>query len=308
MNRSSFFIKNKALFGSFPTQQAVEELEQEGVRFFVDLTHSDERKIVPYKTQYTYISYPILDRNTPDNIFEFILFIVRLSNIVYSLKHKELLYIHCKGGHGRSGVVVAILLSYMFELVPEKALEYTTKYHSKRKVMREKWRIMGSPQTYQQKSFVFFCCKPVNFYRAYKTGFTAGFSNFSPHTVHIKDFGIFPTSEAALQAYKEPNNTEYVQKLENSISPVVAKTLGKKCKIRDDWDTISEDIMYRILQLKFEQHDYLKDSILSTRLCPIVQQTRGDDYWGIGDGDGKNLLGKSLTKLRNSYYQELLME
>ena len=236
------------------------------------------------------------------------LFIVYLSNIIYSLKHKELIYIHCKGGHGRSGVVVAILLSYIFKLAPEKALEYTTKYHCKRKVMREKWRIMGSPQTFQQKSFVFFCCKPVNFYRAYKIGFTAGFSNFSPHSVYIKDFGTFPTSEAALQAYKDPTNKEYIKKLENSISPIMAKTLGKKSNIRDDWDDISFDIMYKILQLKFDQHDYLKDTLMSTRLCPIIQNTRGDNYWGIGNGEGQNLLGKSLTKLRNSYYQKLLLE
>ena len=38
MNYCSYFIKDKALFGSYPTQQSVEELEQEGVRYFVDLT------------------------------------------------------------------------------------------------------------------------------------------------------------------------------------------------------------------------------------------------------------------------------
>ena len=35
MDRSSFFIKNRAMFVSFPTQQAVEELEKEGVRFLL---------------------------------------------------------------------------------------------------------------------------------------------------------------------------------------------------------------------------------------------------------------------------------
>lgn len=306
MDRSSFFIKNKAMFGSFPTQQAVEEFEKEGVRFFVDLTHHDERKIVPYKTKYSYISHPIVDRNTPNNILDFILFIVRLSSIIYSLKSGELLYIHCKGGHGRSGVVVAILLSYMFKLSPEKALEYTTKYHSKRKVMRERWRIMGSPQTYQQKSFVFFCCKPLNFYRAYKMGFTAGFSNFSPHPVYIKDFGLFPTSEAAIHAYKDPTNLEYIKKLQSFLSPVFAKNLSKKINVRDDWDYVSYNIMYEIVKLKFDQHPCLKDGLISTRLCPIIQQTRGDDYWGIGDGKGKNLLGEALTKLRDDYYKKML--
>jgi hypothetical protein len=35
MERSSYFIKDKALFGSYPTQESVEELEKEGVRYFI---------------------------------------------------------------------------------------------------------------------------------------------------------------------------------------------------------------------------------------------------------------------------------
>lgn len=309
MDRSSFFIKNKAMFGSFPTQQAVEELEKEGVRFFVDLTHHNERKIVPYKTKYTYISYPIIDRNTPHNILEFILMIVRLSNIIYSLKSGELLYIHCKGGHGRSGVMVAVLLSYMFKLSPEKSLKFTAKYHSNRKVMREKWRLVGSPQTCQQKSFVFFCCKPLYFYKSsYKVGNTIGFSTFSPHPVYIKDFGVFPTSESAIQAYKDPTNKEYIKKLQNSLDPVFAKKLSKQINVRKDWSEVCYNIIYRIIKLKFEQHPYLKDVLINTKLCPLIQETSDDDYWDMGDAvKGKNLIGDILTKLRNSYYQEMLI-
>ena len=166
MNRSSYFIKNRALFGSFPTQEAVGELEQAGVRFFVNLTHSDERKIEPYTTKYTYISYPIADRQVPRDRQSFARFIVKLADIICSIPPDELLYVHCKGGHGRSGVVVAVLLCYMFGLGPNQALEYTTRYHSKRNEMREKWRKIGSPQTYQQKSFVYHFCKPINFSRA----------------------------------------------------------------------------------------------------------------------------------------------
>jgi len=107
MDRSSFFIKDKALFGSFPTQDAVEELETIGVRYFIDLTHSHETKIVPYETRYTYISFPIPDRRIPVNILEFSSFIVKLSDIILGCGRIKIIYIHCKGGHGRSGVVVA---------------------------------------------------------------------------------------------------------------------------------------------------------------------------------------------------------
>jgi hypothetical protein len=43
MDSSSFFIENKALFGSFPTQDKVRLLESEGVRWFINLT--DNRSI-----------------------------------------------------------------------------------------------------------------------------------------------------------------------------------------------------------------------------------------------------------------------
>ena len=46
MEYASFFITDKALFGSFPTQAQVEELESTGVRYFVDLTNPNESKIV----------------------------------------------------------------------------------------------------------------------------------------------------------------------------------------------------------------------------------------------------------------------
>ena len=38
MNNCSYFIKDRAMFGSYPTQEAVQELEHEGVIYFVNLT------------------------------------------------------------------------------------------------------------------------------------------------------------------------------------------------------------------------------------------------------------------------------
>ena len=44
MDNSSYFIKNRSLFGSFPTQESVQELEEHGVRYFVDLTDITREK------------------------------------------------------------------------------------------------------------------------------------------------------------------------------------------------------------------------------------------------------------------------
>ena len=304
MERSSYFIKDRALFGSFPTQEAVEELEKMGVRHFVNLTHSHERKITPYKTQYNYLSFPITDHQVPEDSHVFACFVVKLADIIYDLEKGELIYIHCKGGHGRSGVVVASLLCHIFEMRPADALNHTTMYHSNRKTMREKWRQIGSPQTYQQKGFVHQLCKTVYFYRAYKIGSTAGFSNFTIFPVTIKDFGTFPTSEAALQAYKDPNNLEYVKKQISARSPLVSKKLGNKVQVRDNWKEVREEIMYKILKCKFSQHPYLKQTLLNTGLSPIIHRTMSDSVWGDGGGKGLNLLGKSLVRLRTHYQRE----
>jgi hypothetical protein len=99
MDKTSYFIKNVGLFGSFPSQETVKELEDEGVRIFVDLTFNNEKNIVPYNTEYKYLSFPIKDRFYPENKKEFSKFILELTNLIYKLKKNEKIYIHCKGGH-----------------------------------------------------------------------------------------------------------------------------------------------------------------------------------------------------------------
>jgi len=57
-----------------------------------------------------------------------------------NFKNHQKLYVHCKGGHGRAGVVVASILCYYYNIEPNRALELTTQYHSQREEMRAKWR------------------------------------------------------------------------------------------------------------------------------------------------------------------------
>ena len=161
MERSSYFIENKALFGSYPTQKSIDELEKNGVKYFINLTYNIEKKITPYKTNYIYINYPIHDQGVPKDIKSFSKFILNIVTIINSLKNNELIYIHCKGGHGRSGLVVACLLCYIYNLHPKNALLQTKHYHNNRPVMNHKWRLIGSPQTIEQKNFVYKFFKPL---------------------------------------------------------------------------------------------------------------------------------------------------
>jgi ribA/ribD-fused uncharacterized protein len=301
MDRCSYFIKDKAMFGSFPTQEAVDELEKEGVRYFVDLTYSTEKKIVPYVTNYSYINYPIHDQGVPSNWNTFSHFIIKVINIIKNLKPEERLYLHCKGGHGRGGTVTAVILCQLFSMTPHEALEYTTKYHNNRRVMKDKWRKLGSPQTYTQKQFVCKFFEPLRIYQSTKN--LSCFSNFSNHAVHIEGIGTFPTAEAAFQAHKYIDNKQYVNEQLNSISPYHSKSIGEQI-INTDWENIKYNIMFKIIKLKIEQNKGVLDKLLISGLKPILYYIKDDDYWGVGnDSTGSNIIGNILMEIRLIYYE-----
>ncbi len=298
MDKSSYFIRNKALFGSFPDQNSVKELEAAGVRVFVNLTYNHEKKISPYQTNYQQISFPIPDREIPENITEFSCFIVNLTNIIQKqLNEGELIYLHCKGGHGRSGVVVACILAYMFNISPKDAIATTTECHSRRKTMREKWRKIGSPQTFLQKKFVHDLFKTISFSRSSNSVLKDAFSNFSPYPLKIKDMGCFPTVQSALEAYKNSSDKAYVRQQMLAQSPYISKKLGRQVVLRNDWVKVRDNIFYQLVKMKFDQHPGIKTVLLSTGLGKIIQtnNTVNSDY-------DMSMLGDVLTRIRNNYY------
>lgn len=290
MENSSYFIKNKALFGSYPTQEIVKELEDIGVKYFVNLTFNNEKKIQPYITENEYIHFPIPDRSYPHNKREFAGFLLRLSEIIMNLRGPDKIYIHCKGGHGRSGIVVACLLCNLFGLTPEKSLEKTTMYHSNRPRMREKWRSIGAPQTPRQKSFVYKFFSPIYLNRVQLVGLTSGFSTFSKEPIFVPEIGTFQTIEAAYQAYQFIDDKNYVSSLLKVKRGYDACVLGKESP------TVSKrDIFYKLIKLKLEQYEDFEEKLLSTNLKPIHDNIRGDIT---------NIYGKMLVCVRNEIFRE----
>ena len=302
MNRCSFFIKNKALFGGFPIQEYVDEYESNGVRHFINLTYDNETKIKPYKTNYNYIQFPIKDHRVPTDWKLFSIFIIKIANIINNLSLNEKIYIHCKAGHGRSGVVVACLLCYLYNYSPSDAITKTNKYHNKRVILKEKWKKIGSPQTRAQKHFITKFFEPLYVYNnCYKNYFSYGFSNESNISVTIPNYGMFLSAEAAFQSFKDPENNFYVGKLEVSSSSEETFLISSTCKKKSDWDSKKDDIMYKILNLKFEQHEDIKNNLINTGLRKIIIIS-DNNYWGYSDNLGLNKLGILLMKLRENIY------
>jgi predicted NAD-dependent protein-ADP-ribosyltransferase YbiA (DUF1768 family)/protein-tyrosine phosphatase len=278
MSRSSFFIKNKALFGSYPTQEYVNELENDGVKYFIDLTCPGEKRIKPYVTQYEYIRYPIHDRKIPNDVVSFSKLILKICKILKSFDDTDgkSLYIHCRGGHGRSGIVVACVLVEYFKISVGKALALTKKYHSNRKDMKERWRIIGSPQTYMQKNFVFKLFEPLFF-----DGTHSVLSMDSKHPVKIEIIGSYSNTKEAYAAGK------------NMFS------------VDNNWENTKFSVMYTILYHKFKQNNDACCMLLSTGLRKLMYNVKKEVCWGTDGIVGKNMLGKLLIKIREKLFIDI---
>jgi len=154
---AAFFIKDQCLFGAYPTQHQIQELEEWGVDLIVNLTSRHEKNIRTYSTFVKTINFIISDNKAPENVLEFCALIIHITKLI---DQNQKIYIHCKGGHGRSGVLVASILCYKDRITPHEAIQLTTKYHSTRPIharrpkMNEYWKSKGSPQTNEQKQFV----------------------------------------------------------------------------------------------------------------------------------------------------------
>ena len=306
MNNYSFFIKDKALFGNYPSDENIDTYEKMGVKYFVNLT-CDYEKLPEYKVSNTStkINYYIKDRNFPKNLQTFSSFLIYICNIIKKLENNDKIYIHCRGGHGRSGIVVACILCYLNNITPEKAIELTTQYHNNRPNLKEKWIKLGSPQTIGQKKFVINMFKPLYFYKAYKSGPTVGLSNFSKHKI-TTNLGEFYNSEAAFQASKDPNNKKYINKLKNMQKAYNAKLYGNKIKVTDpNWEQNKVKIMTGILLEKVKQNDDIKETLLKSGLKPIIQYNKIDNFWGSGiDYKGQNHIGKIWMQIRLKIYEK----
>jgi N-glycosidase YbiA len=136
--------------------------------------------------------------------------------------------------------------------------------------------------------------------RFYETSRPYGcFSNFA--RVPLRLDGVeWPTSEHAFQARKFTCSDDR-ERIRQAPTPFVAADMGRDRSraLRPDWDMVRDDVMREVLAAKFDQHASLRDVLLSTGECHLVEHTANDRYWGDGgDGTGKNRLGELLMEVR----------
>ena len=158
---------NVLFFGGYPTEEWLDVLLKNDTKIFVDTTTEEEKEmyhLLDYRSKVQNLEYhhfPILDNNIPNDIGRFKEFVFLLSEKLMRLEEGEKMYIHCKGGHGRSGMLVACVLCYFLNIYPEKALHLTTVAHSERENLRSKWKNVRCPQTFRQRKFVIDVFRPI---------------------------------------------------------------------------------------------------------------------------------------------------
>ena len=115
----------------------------------------------------------------------------------------------------------------------------------------------------------------------------------------------FENNEAAFQAAKCPERmTEFCR-----LNPSEAKRLGRRVKLRGDWEAVKDTVMYEICKAKFSQNPDLADKLVATKDAELIEgNTWGDRIWGVCDGVGENRLGKILMRVRAVLYTTMLIE
>lgn len=145
------FIEDRALFGAYPTQERIRQLEDMGVNLIVDLTVPGEKKCVQYVTDIEIIKFPIQDGKAPMNKIEFCKLVLEISD---KIDQGYYVFIHCRAGHGRSGLFVACLMAYRMRINPKEAIEIMTEYHAQRTNLKP-YNRRKAPLWWDQKQFVY---------------------------------------------------------------------------------------------------------------------------------------------------------
>lgn len=155
----SYYIGSKNVFaGEYPGDKYGEKAETKlqqmilfGVRHFIDLT--EEGELTPYAQllppDCTHTRFPIRDVSTPKSVDD----VYRLMETIKALANRDngYVYIHCWGGVGRTGVIVACYLAEEME---------NPSFDGVMKSLRDRFSDMPksahrvTPETKEQEAFV----------------------------------------------------------------------------------------------------------------------------------------------------------
>jgi ADP-ribosylglycohydrolase len=179
-------LGNEKLFaGEYPgdkdeevARHKIEQMYHFGIRHFIDLTEEGELRpyshLLPADTTYT--RFPIRDCSTPKSIEN----VQNLLLHIDELNEKDgYVYLHCWGGVGRTGVIVACYIAQKLEK-PDFSQVLTILRENFSDMPKSKYR--ETPETKEQKRFIY------NFTSA-KTTTNVFFTGKDDHQVETESLG-----------------------------------------------------------------------------------------------------------------------
>lgn len=122
-------------------------------------------------------------------------------------------------------------------------------------------------------------------------------SNFWPVDVTL-DGVTYPSVEHAYVAAKTLDVAIRGEILMIEL-PGDVKRLGRKIKLRSDWEAVKLSIMTDLVRQKFARPDLRKLLAMTGKATLIEGNTWGDTFWGVCKGVGENHLGKILMEVRH---------
>lgn len=149
---------------------------------------------------------------------------------------------------------------------------------------------------------------------------TSEFSQWYPSDFSSKDGLSFNCAEQYMMYHKAKlfKDDAAAERIMASDKPDEHKQWGREVKNFDaaTWNKYAEALVYAGNYLKFTQNPHLFDALMATKGKELVEAADYDVIWGIGlraddpkaadknNWQGRNLLGKTLTMLRDDLIAE----
>ena len=130
-------------------------------------------------------------------------------------------------------------------------------------------------------------------------------SNFYPCYVRVGKY-TYPSAEHAFQAMKTLDEKER-KRIRHAPTPQEAKRLGRRVKLREDWEQRKVRTMTGVVYRKFLSDVNLKRALLLTGDAELIEgNTWMDTFWGVDlrTGKGQNYLGRILMAVRRKLRAE----
>ena len=155
----------------------------------------------------------------------------------------------------------------------------------------------------------------ISFYSGLHNGYE-DLSNFAPTPFQATEYGqkvTFPTVEHYFHYQKAKlfGDETAKQAILNTSDPLHVKRIGRTVQNFDPfvWDKVAEKHIANGMYLKFTQNPDLNQKLMATGDATLLEANPYDSKYGVGrDGQGQNLTGKCLMRVRDLIIKEKTKE